>query len=371
MATIKSIVYILNTPDFFLSHRKDLALKAKESGYHVSVITPYNEILSEKIKNLGFIYHPFNMTRKGLNPLSEIIRIVQFYFLLKKIKPDIVHAFTPKPILYSCVVNLFIKYNLVISFTGLGHVYTENSIKIKTIRLVVKSIFRFCFLFIKPRIVFQNPDDQKLFQDFKIISSQKTIIIPGTGVNTNRFIVKDENQNPIIVFPARFLKDKGLVELIEACKILEYKKINFELWLMGKVDHGNPSSVSDSEFNEIKKSNFIKKIEYSQNMEQVLSKAQVVCLPSYREGIPLALIEAAACGRAIVTTDVPGCRSVVENRVNGLLVPVKTIEPLAKALEELLSNSDLRKKMEISSRQKALNEFDQKLILNENIELYN
>lgn len=367
----RKLIFVVNTAAFFLSHRQRLASKAIDTGYEVYVLAPPDEKSVEKIQSLGFKFVALPMSRKGTNPFSELATLFFFYKTFAKIKPDIVHAFTLKPVLYSSLVKFFIHFKLVTSFTGLGFLFTSTSLKSRILRQVVAILLRNSFSQRDIKVVFQNPDDQKLFEDLNVVKPGASTIIPGTGVDTNRFRQTFQNDQPIIVFPARFLRDKGLMETIRACDILYNRGVKFELWLMGKLDSGNPSAISQEELDKIRERPYVTKVEYSNSMESIYSSAQVVCLPSYREGIPLALIEASSCGRAIVTTDAPGCRSIVEYGNNGLLVPVGDSEQLSKAIEKILLDANLRKQMESHSRKKALSEFDENIVLAHNLELYN
>ncbi len=310
------------------------------------------------------------MSRKGVNPFVELRTIWQFVKLIRRLSPDVVHAFTLKPVLYSSLARWFLHYRLVTTFTGLGHVFTSDRLKPRVVRLFVVQLLKLSLKSPQVKVIFQNPDDQNLFHSLHIIGKKQTEIIPGTGVDTEKFAPSEENPSPVIVFPARFLKDKGFFEMIEAGKSLHAAGVKFELWLIGNLDPGNPSSASMEDLHNLRQQSFIKKIEYSKEMHVIYRQAQVVCLPSYREGIPLSLIEAAASGRAIVTTQVPGCTSVVDHRKNGLLVPARDSQALCEALKAILTNNSLRKEMQAASRKKALAEFDQRLVIALNLSLY-
>jgi glycosyltransferase involved in cell wall biosynthesis len=366
----KKLLFIVNTAGFFLSHRKGLALGAKAKGFDVVVAAPADPERQFEIEKLGFRFESLPMSRKGINPIIELKTIWQFVSLIKKVNPDVVHAFTLKPVVYSSLARWFGHYRLVTTFTGLGHVFTSDRLKALVIRFFVIQLLKISLKSSQVKVIFQNSDDQNLFHDLNILCKERSDIIPGTGVDTEKFKPQDGNIKPVVVFPARFLVDKGFFEMIEAGKQLASEGVPFELWLIGNLDPGNPSSATMEDLHNLRQLHFITKIEYSKEIHSVYAHAQVVCLPSYREGIPLALIEASACGRAIVTTQVPGCTSVVDHRSNGLLVPARDFKSLAEALKTILTNPSLREQMQIQSRKKALAEFDQRIVIAKNLRLY-
>lgn len=367
----KKVALITNTSTFFLSHRLPLANGAKARGYEVYSIAPYSLDESERIQALGFPFRPIEMGRKSMNPFYEMKTIYDIYRQLKAIKPDIVHTFTIKPVLYGTLVaHLLDIPKIIVTFTGLGYLFTAEGLKGRLFRWVAGFAFK---LILSPRVnvIFQNHDDREMFLKNGWVSESQSRVIAGTGVDLDRFKEFSEPPLPVrILFPARYLKDKGIQELLEAGKILSDKGYLFKIVLCGKLDDGNPSSMTAEELLQWKSYDFVEEAGYQKQMEAAFRNCHIVCLPSYREGIPLALMEACGCGRPIVTCDVPGCRSVVEDHRNGYLVPVKNPTALADKLAILINDKVLREQMGHSSRQKATAEFSHIKVVKENLDVY-
>lgn len=366
------LLIAVNTGEFFLSHRIHLANGAKAAGWDVWVLCPPGGS-SEKIEKMGFSVVPVEMGRKSMNPFFELKTIKDFYEAIKKVNPDVYHGFTIKPVLYGTIASHILKIPRVVNtITGLGYLFISEKPLVRLIRAGVGLMYRLVFAPSRVRITFQNEDDQNLFVSKGWVDLEKTSVIKGTGVDTIRFSPTPEPAGkPVILFPARLLLDKGVRELIEAADILRQKGLQFVVELCGKEDPGNPSALSAEDLDEIrKKSSYIKIRGHVEDMAQAFKNCHIVCLPSYREGIPLALIEASASGRAIVTTDVPGCRAVVHDGVDGLLVPARDAQSLAKALEKLIQSKDLRNKFAEQARQQAISQFAKDSVVQKNLEVY-
>ena len=370
--TESRLLIAVNTAEFFLSHRRHLAEGAKTSGWNVWVLCPPSPAVTQ-IQQLGFSVVTVPLGRKSMNPLSEFKTLWDLYKAIQFVNPQVFHGFTVKPVLYGTLVCRLLKVpKIVNTITGLGFLFISQAWWVKIIRSFVGLFYKILFSNNNISIIFQNEDDQKYFISRKWVTKNQSVVIKGTGVDLQRFkVVPESDGTPVIVFPARLLLDKGIVELVEAADILEKKGLPFNLVLCGKEDPGNPSALSSEGVQALrnKGSNF-KVLGHVEDMATAFQKSHIVCLPSYREGIPLALIEASASGRPIVTTDAPGCRSVVTDGIEGYLVPTKDSHHLALALEKLLTSKDLRKKMGENARSRAIKEFGKETIVIKNLNVY-
>jgi glycosyltransferase involved in cell wall biosynthesis len=290
--------------------------------------------------------------------------------LLRREKPDVVHNFTIKCVLYGSLACRFagVRGN-VNSVTGLGYVFTEGKGARRWLRDLLIIFYRFALR--NSRVIFQNPDDYDIFLENRLVMPEKATLIPGSGVDTERFIKSPEPDGiPVVILPARLLWDKGVGEFVEAARLLRSKCIKARFALVGDIDLDNPTSVTIEQLRDWEKEGVIEWWGWKDSMEQVYAEAHIVCLPSYREGLPKTLVEAAACGRPIIAFDVPGCREIVRPDKNGLLVPVYDVPGLADAMEYLITNSDIRKSMGTAGREIVEDGFSAELIVSQTLGVY-
>lgn len=360
-----------------------MAAGAAARGYRVTVASPYGPEV-EKITQMGFSHYDLSMGRKSMGPFAEILTLLRFIKCIRTLRPDVIHLFTIKPVLYGTIAaRLHFVPKIVVTITGLGFMFLQTGFFGKLLKNFIGLLYSIIIKSKHVKVIFQNKDDFNLFVNHKWIHPEQGRIILGTGVDTHIFsphslknnlensLEKNlENNKVKILFPARFLKDKGLIELITACQNLYKKKLNFLLVLCGELDQGNPSSLTSSEIKNIEALPFVLNYGYCENMCAMYQHADIVCLPSYREGIPLSLIEASSCGLPIVTTDTPGCREVVIHKLNGFCVPIKNSDALEVALSQLILDSKLRSAMGEKSRERALNHFSKETIVQKNISVY-
>jgi glycosyltransferase involved in cell wall biosynthesis len=259
--------------------------------------------------------------------------------------------------------------SIVNSVTGLGYIFMEGGGVRRWLRGLI--IFSYRLLLRHTWVIFQNPDDRTVFLGARLVDPQRAALIRGSGVDIQRFYPRPEPTGlPLVVLPARMLWDKGVGEFVAAARILKLGGLHARFALVGDSDNENPASVHASQLRAWEKEGVIEWWGWKENMDDVYAQAAIVCLPSYREGVPKTLIEAAACGRPIVTTDVPGCREVVRHGENGLLVPVRDAGALAKALFDLLINPKKRNEMGIRSRAIAEKEFSMEMVISQTFALY-
>lgn len=361
------IILFANTDWYLYNFRLPLAKALRERGNNVLLLSPPGDYV-ERLKMLGFRWEGFELDRSGVNPVKEGLALLRLWRLYRHEQPDLVHHFTVKPVLYGSMAALLAGVPTIInSVTGLGYVFTGRQ---NGLRILVNLFYRLVLR--RTWVIFQNPDDQAAFLNTGLVLSDRIALIRSSGVDTEHFVPTPEPQGtpPVVILPARLLWDKGVGEFVEAARILKQRGLFVRFVLVGNTDPGNPSAVPPELLQEWQKQNLVEWLGWQDNMIEVYQQATLVALPSYREGVPKTLIEAAACGRAIVTTDVPGCREIVRQNENGRLVPAQDAKALANAIQELLENPALRQKMAENGRRIAVNEFDVLKVIRSTLEFY-
>jgi glycosyltransferase involved in cell wall biosynthesis len=364
------ILLFANTDWYLFNYRLELAQALRAKGHDVVLVSPEGKF-TPRLRELGFRLVPFAMSRRGLNLIVEFFTLVRLVRLYSKEKPDLVHHFTVKCVLYGSLACYFAGIRSIInSVEGLGYVFTEGVGNRTWLRGVVKLVYR---LVLRPTwVIFLNPDDLQYFLDFHLVNPRKTVLIPGTGVDTRRFLPHPETLGvPLVILPARLLWDKGVGEFVEAARQVRSAGLQARFALVGDPDEGNPGSVKVFQLQSWEKEGAIEFWGWKENMEDVFLQASVVCLPTYyREGLPKSLIEAMACGRPIITTNVPGCREIIRRGENGLLVDARDISALVEALKYLVQNPDIRKKMGAAGRMIAEREYSSERIIPQILAVY-
>lgn len=365
------ILYVVNVDWFFISHRLPLALAAKNKGYDVYVAAS-DSGKGELIREQGLHFIPLDFSRKGTNILSELLTLFNLFRLYIRLKPDIVHHITIKPILFgSLIARFFRKIKVVNSITGLGYAFSDDAIQSKLGR-TVRWFYRFGLNNPRLTVIFQNPDDQNYFLRKKFIPHRQTILIRGSGVNCDIFRPNPDIQvENYVLLASRMIWDKGIMEFYEAAKILKKQQPDVQFILAGMADQGNPNAVDKEQLDSWNQEGIVKWLGHIEDMVSLLQKSHLIVLPTYYpEGVPKILIEAASCGKAIITTDTPGCREIVKNGVNGLLIEPKDSAALADAVKVLLDNPEKVKKFGESGREIVLNEFSEDLVIEQTLNIY-
>lgn len=367
--------FVINVDWYFKLHWMQRALAVKNSGAEVHVITTFtNSEAYESLEKLGFICHSVDMERKSINPFSNLKTLANIYFLLTSISPDFIHAITIKPNIYVGLITRFLKVPSVLSVTGTGIIFSGKTWKVRLVRPIVRILYKW----IKSgkaqrRIIFENREDRDYFVATGLCVPGEAVVILGAGVDTDLYSFSEETiiENPVILFAARLLWDKGLGDLVEAGKILRDRKLDFTIQVAGILDEDSINSIDRSVLENWSREGLIEWLGTVHEMPELISGASLVVLPSfYGEGVPRILIEAAACGRPIVTTDMPGCREIVKTGVNGMLFPARDITALADAIEVLLNDTKLRKEMGRNGREMVEKEFSQQKVIAETMSLY-
>lgn len=368
---MKKILYVINVDWFFISHFLPVGLEAIKRDYEVHIICGVTD-KKEYLERLGFIVHPLFISRSGTSAKNEIKTIIEMYKIIKSINPQILEFFTIKPVLYGGIVSRFLKISKKVFYiTGLGYIFIAKGLKGFIVRNIVKTLYKLAISGETNSIITENIYDRELINSLNAVSDNQIRIIRGAGADLSKyFYIQENNENIKVSMACRLLKDKGVFEYIDAAKILKQKLPNVEFELYGDIDTHNPASLISTDIEKIKNDGFVKVYGFSSDISKVFSDSNIIVLPSYREGLPKVLIEAAACGRAVVTTDVPGCRDAIEANVTGLLCEVKNSKSLAEQIEKLLLNNELRNNMGKAGRELAQKEFDINKVIEKHFEIY-
>jgi glycosyltransferase involved in cell wall biosynthesis len=368
---VKRILFVVNCPAFFISHRLPVALAARRQGYEVHVATmPGDEV--DQICAVGLTHHELPLTRSGVNPLNELFVFTAIYKLFRQLKPELVHLVTIKPVLYGGFAARLARVpGVVAAVSGLGFVFIAKGFKASLIRVGVMNLYRLAFGKRNLRVIFQNPNDRNSFIEAGALTADKAMLIRGSGVNLADYPATIEPEgSPVIIMASRLLRDKGVLEYVQAARLIKQQGVDAKFILVGGPDVHNPATVTDEQLKEIKNNGDVELLGFQEDIPALLAASNIVVLPSYREGLPKVLVEAAAAGRAVVTSDVPGCRDAIEVGVSGLLVPPRNPEALAKGIQILINDPELRKKMAEQGRYLAEREFDLNKIVKAHLEIY-
>lgn len=365
-----TLLIVVNYDWFFLSHRLPIAKAAQRIGLRVSVATT-DTGCADQICREGFEFVPLSMTVSGQNPLRELRVVAAFVQMYRERQPDLVHHVTVKPVLYgSLAARMVGRTGVVNAVSGLGYLFL-GSMRARLLQPLVKTLYRLALRQRRSWTIFQNPDDRDLFVGAGLLRAEQAILIRGSGVNCDIFVPRPEPAGiPVVMLPARILWDKGVGEFVEAARIIRQQDTLARFVLVGDPDPGNPASVPAPTLEAWVREGIIESWGHRRDMPDVLSSAAVVVLPSYREGLPKALLEAAACGKPVVATDVPGCREIVRHNVNGMLVPVRNTTALAEAIRLLLQAPQLRQRFGRAGRLIVEREFAEHLVVDQTLSVY-
>lgn len=369
--TASRLLFVVNNPAFFLSHRLPLALAAQRAGYDVHVATMDGDSVA-RIQAHGLTHHVIPMTRSGKNPVQELATVWALYRLFREVRPDLVHLVTIKPVLYGGIAARLARVPAMVSaISGLGFVFVAQGAKAALVRRVVTVLYRWALGHPNSRIVFQNGNDRDVLRDLGAVRDDQVVMIRGSGVSLTDYEAVAEPEPPVVaLMVARLLRDKGVLEFVEAARLLKREGANVRMRLVGGIDAGNPASVTQADVQAWQEEGIIEALGERQDIADLYAASHIAVLPSYREGLPRSLIEAAACGRAVVTTDVPGCRDAIEPDVTGLLVPARDARALAEAIGRLASDAALRQRMGAAGRLLAEREFDIDDVCRKHVEIY-
>jgi len=366
----KKIMFVVNVDWFFMSHRLPIALEAIRKGYEVHVAVVITD-QKESMEKLGLIVHPLTLDRSNANPLGMLRTLLQIFTLFRKEQPDLVHLVTIKPVLLGGIAARLAGVPAVVAaISGLGYVFLGRDWTNRMRRSVVVSLYRIVLGHKNLRVIFQNADDREILMKLTGLQLSSVEMIQGSGVDLTAFNYTPLPQGtPIVIMACRLLADKGVREFVGAARILsDGGRVRF--CLVGDIDLANPSGIAESEISEWVAEGVIEYWGYRTDMDNVLAMARIVVLPSYREGLPKVLLEAAAMGRPVVTADVPGCRDAIIRDVTGILIPAREIEALATAIESLLLDEARCAEMGQAARSLAEKEFGIEKVVRRHLEIY-
>ncbi len=358
---MKKVVISINTSWNIYNFRLGLLNSLRDNGYDVVIVAPHDRY-SEKLSSLGFEYHSLKFDNDGVNPFSELVLIYEYYKIFKKIKPDIFLFYTIKPNIYGSIVAKLLDIPVISNISGLGTVFLND----KLYSQVARTLYKLALEYPK-KVFFQNKDDCILYIKKDIVKFEQVDLLPGSGIDSAKFkpsIVSNKKENIVFLFVARLIGDKGLREYLEAAKKikLKYKHVTFQI--LGNFYLANPTAMREEELSKWTKDGIIEYLGESDDVKIIMQKADCIVLPSYREGLSRVLLEAASLAKPIVTTNVPGCKDVVDDGVNGYLCEVKNSDDLASKIDKMINLKEQERiEMGKKGREKIIKEFDEKIVI--------
>lgn len=363
------LLYLVTEDWYFVGHRLALACAAQAAGFEVGVATRESND-GDCIRAAGIELFPLAMRRESKNPLAELKAIAEVARIYRRYRPHIVHHVALKPVLYGSIAARLVGTPCVVNaLTGLGYVFSSNDRRARLARPVVQAAYRQVLR--NSRVILQNRDDLSMLTHERVVQATQCELILGAGVDLRTFSARPEADGPpLVVLPARMLRDKGVHEFVEAARIIRKRGLAARFALVGEPDPANPASITESQLRQWVDAGVVEWWGWRDDMAQVYGSAHIVCLPSYREGLPKALMEAAACARPIVTCDVPGCREAIIAGETGLAVPARDAGALAQALHRLITDGATRKAMGLRARRLAEERFSIERVAAETIDVY-
>jgi glycosyltransferase involved in cell wall biosynthesis len=364
-------MFVVNVDWFFLSHRLPIALEALRQGYQVHIATGLTDKLGE-LERHGLVVHPLALDRSSAGLGNAWRTMVQLWQIFRAVRPDVVHLVTIKPVLLGGLVARLAGVPAVVAaVSGLGFVFLARGTKATLRRWLAGALYSVALGHRNLKVIFQNADDLRSLAKVAYVPAAKVAIVRGSGVDLARYAyVPLPGGVPVVLLAARLLADKGVLEFVQAARLLKLRGCSARFVLVGTVDPDNPTSFTDAEVAAWGNDGVMELWGHRADMPQVLAAALLVVLPSYREGLPKVLIEAAACGRAVVTTDVPGCRDAIDPGITGVLVPVRNVAALADAMETLINDPVRCAVMGGAGRALAEQAFDVRQVVAAHLQIY-
>ena len=364
-----TLLFVVTEDWYFCSHRLALACAARAAGWRVVVATRVNRH-ADDILGAGLELRPLSMRRRGMSLPGELRTLLELAALYRRERPTVVHHVALKPVLYGSLAAFAAGVPAVVNaIAGLGFVFVSRSFRARALRPLVRAGYRLAFAGRGTRVVVQNEEDEATVRDLGV-NPERIALIRGSGVDLDRFAPGPEPDEPVVVtMVSRMLRDKGVFELVEAARRLSRSHPSLRVRLVGPPDPENPASIDTETLEALSREGIIEWCPGTNDVPRVWAHSHVAVLPSYREGLPKALLEAAACGRPMVSTDVPGCRDVVRHERTGLLVPPRDAPALACAIARLADDPELRARLGRGARE-HVRDFAEARIVGQTLELY-
>jgi glycosyltransferase involved in cell wall biosynthesis len=373
------LLFAVNEAYFFVSHRLPIAVEAQRQGYDVHIAAPGDNVWApkdfsvEELAKSGLTFHRIPISRRGTNPIQELRTFLALLRLYRRLRPDIVHQLTIKPNLYGGVAaRLTGVPRVVYAITGLGQMFVGTQGGMRLLRPLVLTLMRIAFGHGNARVIVQNTSDLEFLVGNRVIDVDQAVLIQGSGVDLNLFCPAPEPEgDPVVILPSRLIWEKGIQEFVDAAKLLKSQGLAARFALVGNTHPSNPRAVPEETLLGWAEDGVVEWWGRREDMPRVLAESHIVCLPSkYGEGVPKVLLEAAAAGRPVVATDTPGCREVIDDGVEGLLVPPSDSIALAAALRRLLEGSDERMAMGQAARFRAELNFGIEPVVQTTLDVY-
>jgi glycosyltransferase involved in cell wall biosynthesis len=370
----KVLLFVINVSWFFISHRLPVALEALKRGYSVHLATQVCSTTDRRqLVGAGIRIHDISVVRGSFAPLSDLRLFYQLYKLCKRLMPDIVHAVTMKPVFFGGLAAKLARVpSMVSAISGLGYSFAVAGPVSALRKWLLLRALRNAFRHPNSIVIFQNPEDRKTLVEAGVVGDSRAAMIRGSGVDSGLYPAVPEPPEPVrVLLASRMLKQKGVEDFVRAATLLRVANPGSRFLLAGGTDAQNPGSIAVGELRGWQASGAIEWLGHCTDMPTLLASVHIVCLPTYYgEGVPKILLEAAAAGRAIVATDIAGCREAVTDGVNGLLVPARNVTALVAAIQSLMADPDRRRKMGVSGRSRAKAEFELSSVVNATMKIY-
>lgn len=371
------LLMVVNVGWFFVSHRLPIAIAAKKAGYEVHIATALDPQLDQRTPQLlashGLVLHELRLTRSGMHPFELIRAFRDLVRLYDRLRPTVVHLVALKPVLLGGMAARLRRLSrVVLAVPGRGSVFSSRGILAAARRWVVMRMYALAYRKGRSRVIVQNAEDRDYFIERRVFAAADVRLIRGSGVNVAEFLPEAEAPGPaVVVLASRMLREKGIADFVAAADALKQRGVAARFALVGDPDPGNPHSHTREELEIWARQGAVEWWGFRADMQRVFAQSHVVCLPTYYgEGVPKVLIEAAACARPIVTTDMPGCRDIVLDGYNGLLVAPRDPGELSKALKRLIDDAQLRQEMGQHGRARAVGEFDLTAVIDNTLAIY-
>lgn len=365
------LLYVVNEAGYFLSHRLPLARQARARGAQV-IVASAPDTGEDELARYGIEHRAISLSRSGFKLRSEIETYRTLLRLYREIRPDLVHHVTIKPVLYGTFAARSSRITAVVNaIPGMGYIFTRRGARASIVRSGVNALYRLALRHKNMRVIFQNKEDLAGFVGHAIVARQQAVLIRGAGVDLEKFTRASEPEGPpIFLLASRMLKDKGIVEFAHAAGLVKAQHPDWRFLMAGRVDAGNPASLTEAQLYDLERDYGVEWLGQRDDMHKLLADVHVFVMPSYREGLPKVLLEAAAAGRAAIASNIAGCREVVTNEVSGLIVSPRDAVSLSEAMLRLGRDADLRFRLADAAFEKAVAVFSEADVVKHTFRVY-